>query len=72
MGGVHGGEVGKAGGGVGRRPAQDVAQVRGVGVDGVPGDQELPDTHTEESESDEREGAAGSVARLGLISRPIW
>lgn len=41
MGGVHAGEVGEPGGGVGRCPAQDVAQFRRVGVDGVPRYQEL-------------------------------
>lgn len=41
MGGVHAAEVGQAGGRVRRRPTQDVAQLRGVGVDGVPRHQEL-------------------------------
>lgn len=38
---IHGGEVGQAGRGVCRGPAQDVTQLRRVGVDGVPRHQEL-------------------------------
>lgn len=38
---VHAGEVGEACGWVRRCPAQHVAELRRVGVDGVPGDQEL-------------------------------
>lgn len=38
---VHAAEVGEAGGRVSRSPAQDVAQLRRVGVNGVPRHQEL-------------------------------
>lgn len=38
---VHAAEVGEAGGRVGWSPTQDVAQLRRVSIDGVPGHQEL-------------------------------
>ena len=53
VGGVHAGEVGQAGGGVGRSPAQDVTQLRRVSVYGVPGDQELKQEEGRERETRE-------------------
>ena len=38
---VHAGEVGEACGRVCGCPAQHMAELRGVGIDGVPGDQKL-------------------------------
>lgn len=45
MGRVHARKVGEARGWVCRRPAQHVAELRCIGINGVPGDQELGRKH---------------------------
>lgn len=66
MGGVHAAEVGQTGGGVGRRPAQDVAQLRRVCVNGVPRHQELRKEPQEHIRIQSHVGWAG----LGRTARP--
>lgn len=49
MGWVHAGEVREACRGVGRGPAENVAQLRRVGVDGVPRHQKLLNKHSKQT-----------------------
>lgn len=51
---VHAAEVGEAGGRVCRSPAQDVAQLRRVGIDGVPRHQELGGRQTGEMKKERK------------------